>query len=235
MNLTLEKLKALYEKKDNVFKDKNKLSDRFEEINKIIDDFVEIETIPYENRIKKFISSHEEILEGNSKSCYLNMLNNEADEKNKKHIIDYWKLTAGYDENANPKDDFRIISNNFTRADYHGNLSFIDMSSRVNGNFASNNYFFQIAKFLQGAKQNEKFDNLIEKSKIVLTWKGSNDLGGDSINEDDAFNKSKIFLKKRFPPKFLWMWANKESILHPFSLSTFQNFLDTKYGKYVGS
>ena len=234
MNLTLEKLKSLYQYKDNIFKNKNELSNRFDEINEIIDEFVKIDIEPYKIRIHQFTSNHEGILDGNSKSCYSNMLNKETDGIGKGYINKCWKLIAGYNKNENPIGDFRIISNNFTKADYHGNLSFSDISSRVNGNFASNNYFFQIADFLKNSTDvNKKFNELIETSKIVLTWKGSNDLGGDSISENEAFNKSTVFLKNRFPPKFLWMWANKESVLHPFSLSAFQNFLDTKYGKDI--
>ncbi len=147
MNLTLEKLKSLYQYKDNIFKNKNELSNRFDEINEIIDEFVKIDIEPYKIRIHQFTSNHEGILDGNSKSCYSNMFNKETDGIGKGYINKCWKLIAGYNKNENPIGDFRIISNNFTKADYHGNLSFSDISSRVNGNFASNNYFFQIADF----------------------------------------------------------------------------------------
>ncbi len=228
MELTSEKLKSLYDKNYNK---SGEISNRFDEVVKIIDDFISLDLSSYDGRIKKFTSLNEGILEGDSKACYKNMIAKEP--ISEKLIKESWKLLAGY-ENNNPLDKYRIISNNFTKPDYDGKLHTSgDMSIRVNGNFASNNYFFQIAKFLKDSKNTNMFDDLIDNSKIVLTWFGGKDLGGEEVSKEEAFNKSKELLNKRFPPKFLWMWANKDTVIHPISLMAFRTFLDTKYGEDI--
>lgn len=231
MNLTKPKIENYYRQKKSIYLNKSDLSNRFDDISRIVDDFIELDLSPYTNRISKFTSFDEDILEGNSKACYNNMIKKEPESK--KHIEDSWKLIAGYDKN-NPKDKYRIISNNFTKPDYNGNLHTTgDMSIRINGNFASNNYFFQIATFLQNAQNETTFNDLVNNSKMVLTWFGVKDLGGKNVTKQDAFNTSKELLKKRFPTKFLWMWANKDKVIHPISLMAFRNFLNTTYGKEI--
>lgn len=231
MNLTKLQIENYYRQKKSIYLNKSDLSNRFDDISRIVDNFIELDLSPYANRISKFTSLDEDILEGNSKACYNNMIDKEPESK--KHIEDSWKLIAGYDKN-NPKDKYRIISNNFTKPDYNGNLHTTgDMSVRINGNFASNNYFFQISNFLQNAQKETTFDDLVNYSKMVLTWYGVKDLGGENVTKEDAFNTSKELLKKRFPPKFLWMWANKNKVIHPMSLMAFRNFLNTTYVKEI--
>ena len=56
-------------------------------------------------------------------------------------------------------------------------------------------------------------------------------------NDDEDFSmeyqKQKAILESRFPPKFLWMWANKSNVIYPISLMAFRNFLDTEFGKDI--
>ncbi len=47
-------------------------------------------------------------------------------------------------------------------------------------------------------------------------------------NNSNYFPASKKRLEARFPPKFLSMWANKDKVLHPFSLMVFRSFFKSK-------
>lgn len=90
-------------------------------------------------------------------------------------------------------------------------------------------------KFIQDSKNNTV--NLWEDTIMVLRYPGH----CFKQNEDDAyfskeFDRQKSVLEYRFPPKFLWMWANKEIVLHPISLMAFRNFLtnlDNEFQKNV--
>ncbi|MEA2028324.1 MAG: AAA family ATPase [Campylobacterota bacterium] len=223
MNLTQNKLRSLYNKK--YFDRKNELTDRFDEIGTIVDTFIELKID--NNFINKFGPYSDGITTDSGVKSRQNMIN-----KNIEFVNEMWKLIGGFDE-SKVQGKYRVISssigkkeNFFENEDY----STYHRSLWANSNFVSNNYPHQIAKFLQCCKDNKNFDNCIEGSKIVLTWKTDTYL---EKGEDDYFTASKSRLETRFPPKFLWMWANKETVLHPISLMAFRNFLNTDFGKQV--
>ncbi|WP_434581550.1 AAA family ATPase [Sulfurimonas sp. NW15] len=225
MELTKEELKSLYEKD---YSKRSEISQRFDEITMIVDSFLKHPINIYRNEMDNpFVGQHKGVTEGNSKVSYSNMINIAKDNDEKKQIENSWKLIAGY-ENGKPIEKYRITTNNITSPDYNGSIKLGGIYARTNGNFASNNYFFQIAYFLQLCEKNT-FDEIVGNTKIVLSWQ--KDLSGK--DDKEKFESSKKYLEKKFPPKFLWMWANKEEVLHPISLMAFRNFLDTEFGKTI--
>ena len=61
----------------------------------------------------------------------------------------------------------------------------------------------------------------------------SNLFTSEGRHYEKAIKKQKAILESRFPPKFLWMWANKSNVIYPISLMAFRNFLDTEFGKDI--
>ncbi len=223
MNLTLGKLKELYSKN---YTKSFEILKRFEEIKDIVDKFEKL-TID-DKYIKEFAPLSSGILgqDGNGNRQTMKK------DKDVDHVDDMWKLIGGFD-GSKVQSKYRIISasrgkreNYFENEDYsvHG------QSLWANSNFVTNNYPYQIAKFLQCSKHDNSFDECIKQSKMVLTWRTDSYLEEDS---DEYFSASKNRLETRFPPKFLWMWAKRDTVIHPISLMAFRNFLTTEYGKEV--
>ncbi len=221
MNLTKEKLKSLYEKN---YSKNNEIINRFEEIEKIVETFITLNI--NSKHIREFAPLSDGILGQDGNGNRINMKNH-AD-----NVDDMWKLIGGFD-NQKVRAKYRIISasrgkkeNYYENEDYstHG------QSLWANSNFVTNNYPDQVAQFLQSCKNNEAFEDCINKSKIVLTWRTDTYLEEEP---DNYFIASTERLKTRFPAKFLWMWAKKDTVIHPISLMAFRNFLNTEYGKNI--
>ncbi len=220
MFLDEKALEYWWKNKKTAFDKKKELVDRFDEIGEIVELFQKI--TPNLAHLNAFRANNTGDTSGSGKSSLDKM----------KHADllcaeDMWKLIGGWDGNKFDE-RFRIISssrgskeNYFENEDY----SVIHNSLWANSNFASNNYPSQIAKFIQEC--NKVFDTAIETSKMVLTWESDSYLKKDQ--NGDYFPASKERLETRFPPKFLWMWANKDKVLHPFSLMAFRNFLTSKF------
>jgi hypothetical protein len=87
--------------------------------------------------------------------------------------------------------------------------------------------------FIKNLKNCEEYEKVFDNAKIVLGYPGEQYFKVD--NDDEKFSKEyqkqKEVLKYRFPPKFLWMWANRDKVIHLFSLMAFRNFLNTHYGE----
>jgi len=221
MTLTKEKLKSLYEKK---YSKNDAIANRFDELGGIVDKFLQMSINT--KYIREFAPYSDDILGGNGSENRIRM-------KEKVEFVDeMWKLIGGFD-GRKVQDEYRIISssrgkneNYFENEDY----STHHQSLWANSNFVTNNYPEQIAKFLQCAKTNNSFDDCIDKSKIVLTWRTDSYLEKEP---DNYFLASKNRLNTRFPPKFLWMWANKDTVIHPVSLMAFRHFLNSQYGQAV--
>ena len=220
MNLTKKKLKELYDKS---YSKSAEILSRFTEIEDIVDRF---EKLNINNKyIKDFAPLSDGILgrDGNGNRQTMK-------DKNVDNVDDMWKLIGGFD-GQKVQAKYRIISaSRGSRENYKENedYSVFHQSLWANSNFVTNNYPHQIAQFLKSCNSNKSFEDCVKDSKIVLTWKTTS-----YLEEDDYFMASQNRLETRFPPKFLWMWANKDTVIHPISLMAFRNFLNTEYGKEV--
>ena len=222
MNLTKEKLQLLSKK---YYGKNGEISQRYIELSNIVNKFLTLEIDT--KYIKEFAPLTDGLLGQNGQGNKQNMIS-----KGISYIDDMWKLIGGFDGNK-IQAKYRIISssrgrkeNSYENQDY----STAGQSLWANSNFVTNNYPHQIAKFLQYSKKNKSFDECIKESKIVLTWQTDSYL---DKGDDNYFTSSNEKLQHRFPPKFLWMWANKDRVIHPISLMAFRNFLNTTYGQEV--
>ncbi len=84
-------------------------------------------------------------------------------------------------------------------------------------------------KILIGEDTDNKYRELVEKKKKSLNSLSPDETKELSKIENDLLTKSNSILEKKFVTKFLWMWANKDKVLHPFSLMAFRNFLKSKF------
>lgn len=125
------------------------------------------------------------------------------------------------------KDEYRIISNSSKSSDdFRASLTSQGQSRHPSSHFADNNYFFNIVEFVNHLDWSE--------AKMVLRY--PNELLKVENDDEDfsmEYQKQKAILESRFPPKFLWMWANKSNVIYPISLMAFRNFLDTEFGKDI--
>jgi MoxR-like ATPase len=243
MNLTINVLKELY---NNNYSNNNEISNRFKEIEKLFNEILNTEvkidgnevkinntTLKYEGKtptISYFGPAKDNMTqpEGYEGVRYM------ADifEDYKTIIIQIGSLLGGFDfNNHKMMDKYRIISNAITsKDDFSKSLSTAGQFQHPSSHFADNTYFFNIMYFIQ----NSNDDNIIELSNMVLRYYNNYfKIGNDDNYFSQEYENQKEVLKYRFPPKFLWMWANKSTVIHPISLMAFRNFLNTKYGKQV--
>ena len=138
-------------------------------------------------------------------------------------------LLGGFDfETHKMIDKYRIISNKIKyKDDYHGSLLSNGESRHPSSHFSDNNYFFNIMYFIQ----NGNFDDVT----MVLRYPTQRyfKVEDDDKHYTEEYKKQKEVLSFRFPPKFLWMWANRETVIHPYSLMAFRKFLNSEYGKSI--
>jgi 5-methylcytosine-specific restriction protein B len=241
MNLTKEKLKLLFEKdyeKDNEIKARFEAVDElFEKINEnkveIEGNVVKINGKELKRKdgkdftISNFGPAIDRLTKGEAYSG-VEAISETFDKDYKYFIIAIGKLLGGFDLNTNKmKNKYRIISNSITsNDDYSGSLLSNGQSRHPSSHFADNNYFFNIMYFIQ----NQDFD----KATMVLRYPGKYfKVDKDDASSSKEYEQQKKILRYRFPPKFLWVWANKNEILHPISLMAFRNFLNSEYGKEI--
>jgi hypothetical protein len=234
MTLTKDKLKSLY---------KNKYFIRNSEINMrfsiLIELFDEIKNLKKEDLIKNIEPKPSENPFGPAKD-YLTRDKAfegvkaiadkfyEIDDVYHQIIISIGSILGGFDfKNHQMKDEYRIISNSSKSSDdFRASLTSQGQSRHPSSHFADNNYFFNIIEFVNHLDWSE--------AKMVLRY--PNELLKVENDDEDfsmEYQKQKAILESRFPPKFLWMWANKSNVIHPISLMAFRNFLDTEFGKDI--
>lgn len=234
MTLTKDKLKSLY---------KNKYFIRNSEINMrfsiLIELFDEIKNLKKEDLIKNIEPKPSENPFGPAKD-YLTRDKAfegvkaiadkfyEIDDVYHKIIISIGSILGGFDfKNHQMKDEYRIISNSSKSSDdFKASLTSQGQSRHPSSHFADNNYFFNIVEFVNHLDWSE--------AKMVLRY--PNELLKVENDDEDfsmEYQKQKAILESRFPPKFLWMWANKSNVIYPISLMAFRNFLNTEFGKDI--
>lgn len=236
MNLTKEKLIALWKDKEDIFAKKENvfIISRYKKISKLFntilkcnyketDDAITIdeETILIDNRqpSRKYFSCKEDKKTADKAFEGVNIQANSFPEKFKNLVMDIGCLLGGFDfNNFQMKDEYRIISNSSISNNDNSTLTSKGPIRHPSSHLADNNYFFNVIDTIQKIKSN-KFDT--SSSKFVLRWPNTTYYKDDT----DAEKKQKETLKYRFPYKFFYMWTHKESCLHPLSLMTYRNLV----------
>jgi len=236
-------LKYWCTQKDDLFKKNQELSQRFEKIKEIFNWIQEgNQKVSIENNevkigngpikigdrnpcIEMFGPAIDSLTAGSSfTGVYVQADCFDSSMRNK--IIEILSIFGGFDF-KNPgvmRDEYRIVSSAITGVETT-NYSSYSYSKAPSSHFADNTYFFEIMRFIQGINETP-----LENFNIAMRYPGKY---MKEVNDDNKFSKEaltqKDALKLRFPYKFLWMWANKDKVLHPFSLMAFRNFLSSKF------
>ena len=227
-DVTVERLHLLWPRQKDLLKDNGDLTSRFDRVENAVKELEELE-VRLDDSTKAVVNdvstnltfgwfgpNDDNVLDDNGKRCYENVRGRLTNEAQQQYHKCAWDLVAGWKEDHKPDPLFRIISNTVTSENDDGTLTCGGVCMAPNQNFASNNYFFQFSSFLRQCKgQAGTGKELIASTKLVLTWLDKLDSQG---NVDLAREKSSKALLKRFPLKFLWMWANRESYIPVLSL-----------------
>jgi hypothetical protein len=166
-------------------------------------------------------------------------------------IAEVWALLMGAEAKETPPirrvSDFRVFSNQITKPEKSSPNLTVTKQGNPDSQFVSNNYFFQIMRFVQDVNESELkegqkhpplehllgFD--IKKKQydsgkgipLVLRWP-------DHLKEESPENQNErngvyyTALKTRFVLKFLWMWANRDTVIAPVSFQAFLNLCDSE-------
>lgn len=148
-------------------------------------------------------------------------------------IINFLSVIGGF-QDGKAKDWYRILSNAKTQqGDFYKELKSLKSNGQyawINSNFADNTLFIEFVDFMDS----QKYDYIALCYPINKKNKGK--IGEKPIkNLDDVLSlqkESEAQNKKmpyRFPLKFLWMWANKDNVIHPLSLMAFVEFLKSEF------
>lgn len=248
-----EGLRDYWKNQDEIFKNKSELSKRFDEINAIIEwalqNCIKVQNINDttelsigDNKISVGYLVTDEMfgpaiddlpaderlrgINNQISKLFANNINNTIAIKAKKMLY----MLGGFDFETNQMDDrFRIISNTKSGYDdFAGTLESHIRASHTSSHFSDNTYFFEIMRFIYFCQGDKLPDNLLHEHKIALRYPN---VPKDHYSEEA--NRQKEILKFRFPLKFFWMWANKNTVIHPFSLMAFRNFLKTEFAKNI--
>lgn len=136
-----------------------------------------------------------------------------------KKVRDCLSMIGGFQE-GRAKDEYRILSNARTsKDDFNNTLQSNGKFAWINSHFADNTLFIEFINFIRTSKE----DKVGEYDNIALHYPD------DDKNLDNEAERQRNILAYRFPLKFLWMWANKGSVIHPLSLMAFREFLKSEF------
>lgn len=125
-------------------------------------------------------------------------------------------------------EDFRLLSNIATQGDYLGDLK-VGRYSGINSHFTDNTYVMEYVDFI---KNIDKTPNISNIAIHYPTRGDTNNMVDERNNKEYRNKKAEIQqenIQYRFPLKFLWMWAKKDSVIHPLSLRASKSFLDSVF------
>lgn len=242
MNLTIEKLKCLWNNREQIFKDKKnaEVIKRFEAVRAF---FEEVEKIIFTENNGKYSIDGKEIMyrDGSSPSqdyfgCDEDGISAEGAFNGVENMIDKFPeeyqdiikkvacILGGFDfgNNRYMNPAYRIISNKITDNNDAGSLSSSGQYRHPSSNFADNNFFYVILHTLQIIKENS-FD--CKKSNVVLRWPGyvgENNTYYQNLSIDEIKKAQREALRHRFPYKFFYMWTHRDSCIHLLSLKPYQ-------------
>lgn len=157
-------------------------------------------------------------------------------------------IIGGFDSHGKMKDEYRILSNAQTSLDdFDSTLQSNGQYAWINSHFADNTLFCEFVDFVKNCKgdqgkeiKSEWYENIAlcypyaEKEGNDFVGKLSRCKSTDKtqVEKKEKETQGKIF-KHRFPLKFLWMWANRNRVIHPLSLMAFREFLKSDFMKSV--
>lgn len=237
MKITIEKLQSLWSNRKRLFEDprNESLINRFDKLNSIFNILLSDTRRVTEENGEVFVGGVVVKLDGhkNPDLSYFGPANDEIAmpkamlgvyEMKKRlnpefgqEIENIGRMLCGFDFEKNYMDErFRIISNVIKYPNDKGTLISSGEVRHPSSHLADNNYFFWIYKAAQLMKSNA-FN--YQESNIVLRYPGRYNFG-----ESEEKEQRKV-LEARFPYKFLYMWANKDHLLHPFSLMAYRNMV----------
>ena len=140
-------------------------------------------------------------------------------------------VMSGYDfKTKKVVNEYRILSNKQKECDFEGSTYSQGTCAWINSHFSDNTLFIEFVDFIKNCK--EKYDGAnIGRANIALCYPGrvtdANINNFNAVQED--YKKQQEILEFRFPYKFMWMWANADSAIHPISLDAFKNFLKSDF------
>ncbi|RLA78500.1 MAG: hypothetical protein DRG78_14955 [Epsilonproteobacteria bacterium] len=226
---------------------------RFEKLNKLFDKIEKTDVKIDENEVK--IDSEEVKIDGkNPSTSYFgpeqDSLTREGpfngvlamakkfystESESKQLVLYIGAMLGGFDFKTHRMfEEYRIISNGITSKNDYSDTLTCGRPQHPSSNFADNNYFFNIINYIKKLRDCTDCDEVFINANIVLRYPGQKfKIENDDEKFSEEYQKQKEVLKHRFPPKFLWMWANKDTVIHPFSLMAFRNFLNTEYAKEI--
>lgn len=160
-------------------------------------------------------------------------------------VKDVLSIIGGFDSRGKMKDEYRILSNAKTsKNDFDSTLQSNGQYAWINSHFADNTLFCEFVDFVQKCQKNDTQVEAKWYENIALCYPyADNDekIGKLSGKLTDSFNnivsqeknKQQELLAYRFPLKFLWMWANRNTVIHPLSLMAFRELLKSDFMKSV--
>ncbi len=237
MNLTAEKLIALWKIKDQLFKnERNKnVIERFDvlvglfdyilnckievndETKQVFVDGIEVFIDKDQNPNLTYFGPAKDAMPAQGAMKGVENMVNRFNVEFKDTIIRIACLLGGFDFATKiMQPEYRILSNTVNKGHDNGELISEGLPRHPSSHLADNNYFFWIIKTIQDIKY--CCFNMNE-SHLVLRYYEQYDFGKD---EEQG---QRSVLNKRFPYKFFYMWANKDIVIHPLSLMTYRNLI----------
>lgn len=230
MILTKEKLITLWKMRDKIFDENKEILSRYEFVDETFNQI--FETRVQITKESVIINNKPLLIDGKQPSLkYFGCKDDgvtrdqafEGVKEMQKGFDDTYKelverigcLLGGFDfENNQMKDTYRIISNIVKDKNDNGSLTSKGLLRHPSSHFADNNYFFNVVYEVNRIKEDTFNPN---ESRIVLRYPNNKDV--------DTEKKQRDILNCRFPYKFFYMWANKETVIHPVSLLAYRNLV----------
>lgn len=250
MNLTKEKLVALWNKREEIFAENENLIKRFDKVDELFNEFqiigVEIDAAQKKVVVKK-ANEKENDLEIQGIDCsYFGITKDERqfclDRTKGQEPVNlmakllssdkiYWInliqdigcLLSGYDFSSTLLDRYKMMEE-------YRLLSNNKVAHDDNGSLLTGGQYQAASSQLSG---NNYFFWVLktiaeirtgsfapQDSHLVLSYPNSKAL--------DNEEKQRAILERRFPYKFFYMWTHKDEVIHPFSLKAYKNFITQK-------
>lgn len=244
MILNIDKLKALWAKKNDIFSDPANefIIKRFNSVTELFGK-IENYTVTYpaneteKLKIQKGDGPPQDIQLSNNNSPNLSYFgcakdgfpDNDAFNGIKKQgeafcdyqdiIIKIGCLLGGYDlVTHRMMPEYRILSNVINDSE-NINLACGIINQWPSAHLANNNYFFNVIDTITRIKKEDGTENRFTKDDSRLVLRYSN-VKGESQQQ---FQQNALW--HRFPYKFFYMWTHRDSVIHPVSLMAYQGLV----------
>lgn len=242
--MTLDELQQYWNNRENIFRTEKRHSDRFYDLRRIVYDFRRFLRDYPGPDFAPFCPQKYGVTLGSGIGSWDTMRINYpkgiciSPDKHQDLVDKSWRLIGGYDNGRKCKQEYRVVSNSYRGAESKATISIGGLQAKTNANFASNNWYWQIAKFMDEARNGGKYKKCVGKSGMVLTWptntyypktekwinavvKRTGKIPSAPNIEKHQFLESAKYLERRYISKHLWMWSKGDSVIRPFSLEAF--------------